>query len=218
MFDEALSETIGLNPVIAVLVVDDASSAVPLAKALLDGGIKVIELTLRTPAALDAAGQIRVSVPDVIVGLGTVLTPQQVADGKAAGAAFAVAPGLNQTVLNAARDHGLSFAPGVMTPSDIELALEHGCRLMKFFPAETSGGLRHLRSMAGPYKHMNIRFIPLGGLNADNMSDYLGDPLVHAIGGSWIAPRDLIQAQDWQAISERAATAVAAAADVGQGS
>jgi 2-dehydro-3-deoxyphosphogluconate aldolase/(4S)-4-hydroxy-2-oxoglutarate aldolase len=218
MFDKELSEKIGQYPVIAVLMVDDAASAVPLATALLDGGISVMELTLRTPAAFEAAKQIRDNVPEMTLGLGTVLTAEQVVTAKDIGAAFAVAPGLNQTVMKSARDHGLSFAPGIVTPSDIELALEYGCRLMKFFPAETSGGLKHLKSMAGPYAHMDISFIPLGGLNQMNMLDYLADPIVHAIGGSWIAPRPLIQAGDWTAITERASLASTAAREILGGS
>ena len=214
MFDAELAEHIRQNPLIAVLVIDEVEAALPLAKALLDGGIKVMELTLRTTAALDAAKLINSKVPEITLGLGTVLTAQQVSAAKEVGAAFAVAPGLNPNVLNAARKQDLSFAPGIVTPSDIEQALAHGCQLMKFFPAETSGGLKHLRSMAGPYAHMNISFIPLGGLNENNMSDYLADPIVDAIGGSWIAPRPLIQARDWNAITQRARLAVTAANNI----
>ena len=209
-FDEALFTWLGDNPIIAVLVIDELDSAVPLAQALFDGGVRAVELTLRTPVAMAAVRHIREALPDMRVGLGTVLTPQQVVDGVAAGAAFGVAPGLNRSVLAAAREHGFSFAPGIVTPSEIETAIECGCRLMKFFPAEVSGGLGYLRSMAGPYAHLDLSFIPLGGLNETNVASYLADPLVHAVGGSWIAPRSLIKARDWTTIRERAAVAVAA--------
>ncbi|MCM8536959.1 MAG: bifunctional 4-hydroxy-2-oxoglutarate aldolase/2-dehydro-3-deoxy-phosphogluconate aldolase [Lentisphaeraceae bacterium] len=214
MFDPELAETIRQNPIIAVLVIDDPESAVPLAKALIKGGISVIELTLRTPAAFEAAKRIKAEVPEMTLGFGTVINAEQVKKTKEVGAAFAVAPGLNVNVLKAARQHGLSFAPGIVTPSEIELAIEHGCTLMKFFPAETSGGLRHLKSMAGPYSYLNLRFIPLGGLNQENMKTYLADPLVDALGGSWIAPQALIQSGDWETITERAKQASDAANEV----
>ncbi len=137
--------------VIAVLVIDDADDAVPLARALITGGVDCIELTLRTPIAIDAMKRIRVEVPEMFVGAGTVLTPEQVNEVKAAGAAFGVAPGMNPRVVAEARRIGLPFAPGICTPTDIELALEQDCRLLKFFPSEPSGGLAYLRSIAAPY-------------------------------------------------------------------
>jgi 2-dehydro-3-deoxyphosphogluconate aldolase/(4S)-4-hydroxy-2-oxoglutarate aldolase len=167
-----------------------------------------MELTLRTEAALDALASIRSAVPEMLAGVGTVLTPDQVRAVRDAGASFGVAPGLNRTVLDAARDADLPFAPGVATPSDIESALEYGCRVLKFFPAEPSGGLPYLKSMAAPYAHLGLRFIPLGGLNEDNLGEWLASPLVAAVGGSWIAPRELICTRDWTEIGGRAATAV----------
>lgn len=206
-FDPELSERIASFGVVAVLVVDRADDAVPLAKALLDGGVGVMELTLRTPAALDALKNIRANVPEMIAGVGTILTPSQVQSAKDAGAAFGVAPGMNPRVLAAAASSGLSFAPGIATPSDIEAALEANCRLLKFFPCEASGGLPYLKNIAAPYAHLGLKYIPLGGLNEKNMSTYLSEPLVSALGGSWLAPRDSIQAGDWTAITARAATA-----------
>jgi 2-dehydro-3-deoxyphosphogluconate aldolase/(4S)-4-hydroxy-2-oxoglutarate aldolase len=140
-------------------------------------------------------------------GIGTILTPEQVDQVAEAGAAFGVAPGLNRRVVLRAQEVGLPFAPGVATPSDLEAALELGCREVKFFPAEPSGGLAYLKSMAAPYTHLGVRFVPLGGLKADNLGDYLRSPLVLAVGGSWLAPRDLIQQHDWDAITRRAAEA-----------
>jgi 2-dehydro-3-deoxyphosphogluconate aldolase/(4S)-4-hydroxy-2-oxoglutarate aldolase len=190
--------------VFAVLVVDRADDAVPLARALLAGGVDVMELTLRTPVAVDAMCRIKAEVPEMLPGIGTILTPAQVCEVVAAGAAFGVAPGMNPRVVKAARDAGLPFCPGVATPSDVEQALECDCRLLKFFPAEPAGGLAYLKSMAAPYAHLNVRYIPLGGLDAGHLERYLPEPLVHAIGGSWIAPRDLIQKRDWAAITLRA--------------
>ena len=199
-----LVECLRKSGVIAGLTIDDAADAVPVARALLAGGVNVMELTLRTPSALVALKHIRAEVPEMLAGVGTVLRPDQIDEIVGAGAAFAVAPGMNPRVVAAARDAGLLFAPGVMTPSDIEAALEYDCRLLKFFPAETSGGLRHLHSMAAPYAHLGLEFIPLGGVNAQNAALYLASPLVTAIGGSWIASRSLIQKRDWQAITANA--------------
>ena len=189
---------------VAVLVIDHAEHAVPLARALLRGGIGVMELTLRTEAALPALRAITAEVPQMLAGIGTVLTPGQVDQVIEASAAFAVAPGLNPMVLERARSKNLPFAPGIMTPTDIERAVELGCRTLKFFPAESSGGLKHLASMAAPYLHLGLDFIPLGGLNPQNMGQYLSSPLISAIGGSWIAKRHLINNQDWPAIEANA--------------
>jgi len=190
--------------VVAVLVVDEAAHAVPLAKALLDGGIDAMELTLRTPVAFEALEAIREQVPEMLPGVGTVLTPEQAGEAAAAGAAFGVAPGLNPRVVRAAQQGGLPFAPGVATASELEAALELGCREVKFFPAEPTGGMAYLKSMAAPYTHLGVRFVPLGGLNPDNVRNYLSSSLVLAVGGSWIAPRDAIRQEDWAAIRNNA--------------
>ncbi len=207
-FNPQLAASIQQTGIVAVLVIDDAKDAVPLAKALLAGGVNAIELTLRTPAALDALREIRAGVPEVIAGVGTILNVEQLKQAAEAGAAFGVAPGLNPRVLAAAREIGLSFAPGVLTPSDIELAVEHGCRLLKFFPAEPSGGLSYLKSIAAPYAHLGLKFVPLGGLNAKNMASYLADPNIAALGGSWLAPRELINAGKWAEITALSSEAV----------
>jgi 2-dehydro-3-deoxyphosphogluconate aldolase/(4S)-4-hydroxy-2-oxoglutarate aldolase len=140
----------------------------------------------------------------MVAGMGTVLTPEQVDQIVAAGAAFGVAPGTNPRVIRAAQASGLPFAPGIATPSDIEAALELGCRLLKLFPAEPSGGLNYLNSIAAPFAHLGVRYIPLGGVQPDNMSTYLSNPHVAAVGGSWLAPRDLIDGQNWTEITRRA--------------
>lgn len=208
-FHHELAAQISKCGVIAVLVIDDAEDAVPLAKTLFDNGVSAMELTLRTPAALAALKKIRKEVPQMIAGAGTVLSPAQVDEVYEAGAAFAVAPGLNRRVIERARQLGLSFAPGIMTPSDIEAGIELGCRILKFFPAETTGGLKHLKAMAAPYQHLKLSFIPLGGITAENMQSYVECPLIGAIGGSWIAKREAIAAKDWGSIGKNAAEAAA---------
>ena len=208
-FDPALHARLHRTGVVAVLVLDDAANAVPLARALLAGGVDCMELTLRTPVALEALDRICRDVPEMLAGVGTVLTPEQVRDVKAAGGAFGVAPGMNPAVVREATQVGLPFAPGVCTPSEIEAALELGCRVLKLFPAEPSGGLAYLRSIAAPYAHLGVQYIPLGGLNAANAESYLREPDVLALGGSWVAPRDLIRRQDWSAVTANAAEAAA---------
>lgn len=206
-FPQEMLERIERVGVIAVLVVDNAAHAVPVAEALLAGGIDAIELTLRTPAAIDALRHICDSVPQMLAGIGTVITTEQVDQIVDAGAAFGVAPGLNRRVVERAQALGLPFAPGIMTPSELEAAVELGCRELKFFPAEPSGGMKLLTSMQAPYAHLGLRFIPLGGINAQNLSGYIADASIIAVGGSWIATRKLIQAEDWDAITKNAAEA-----------
>jgi 2-dehydro-3-deoxyphosphogluconate aldolase/(4S)-4-hydroxy-2-oxoglutarate aldolase len=201
MVPDPISSRIQATGIVAVLVIDNEEDGPPLANALLAGGVDAMELTLRTPAALGALRRIRAEVPGMLAGVGTVLTPAQVEEVKSAGAEFAVSPGVNPRVLQAAKDARIPFAPGIATPSDIEQALEFGCRLLKFFPAEAAGGLAYLKAMAAPYLHLGIRFIPLGGLNEKNMSAYLADPLIAAIGGSWLAPREAIREQRWDSIA-----------------
>ncbi len=214
VFDAALRTTIRTAGNIAVLVLDDPAKAVPLGRALHDGGVRVVELTLRTAAALDALRRMASELPGLVVGAGTVLTPRQVDEVAASGAAFAVAPGLNPRVVKAARDRGLSFAPGVMTPSEIEQAVELDCDLLKFFPAGVMGGLKGLNVLAAPYRHLGLTYIPLGGLTPETTGEYLKSPLVAACGGSWIATAELIGAADWGRIREnaRVAATIAAAA------
>jgi 2-dehydro-3-deoxyphosphogluconate aldolase/(4S)-4-hydroxy-2-oxoglutarate aldolase len=207
MIPDTISARIKKSGIVAVLIIDREEDGVPLAKALLAGGIDVMELTLRTDAALGALRRIRAEVPEMLAGVGTVLTPAQADDAKYAGAEFAVSPGMNPRVVKAADDAGLPFAPGILTPSDIEQALECGCRMLKFFPAESSGGLAYLKAMAAPYLHLGVSFIPLGGVNEKNMASYLADPLIDAVGGSWLAPRDAIREGRWDEITALAKAA-----------
>ncbi len=208
IFPEELASRVVQSANIAVVVLDDPELAVPVARALLDGGVNAMELTFRTPTAVQSLRRIVTEVPEMLVSAGTVLTPEQVVEAKEAGAAFAVAPGFNPRVVKAAAEKGLPFAPGVMTPSEIEGAYELGCtRILKFFPASVVGGLGALRTMTAPYKHLGLRFIPLGGLKAENTAEWLADPLVAAAGGSWIAPAKTIAAHDFGAITTNAAKA-----------
>lgn len=202
-----MRQRIESSGVISVLIIEDVSHAVPLAKALLAGGVNAMELTLRTDAAIDGLRQIRDQVPDMLAGIGTVLTTDQVDEIVAAGAQFAVSPGLNPKVVRKAQDAGLPFAPGVMTPSDIEAAIELGCRELKFFPAEPSGGITTLNSIRAPYAHLGVKFIPLGGVNAGNMESWLSNPGVFAVGGSWLTPKEAVLAGNWDEITRRAAEA-----------
>jgi 2-dehydro-3-deoxyphosphogluconate aldolase/(4S)-4-hydroxy-2-oxoglutarate aldolase len=202
-----LYQRIAKSRVIAVLVVDSATDAVQTARALIAGGIDAMELTLRTPAALEALRAVRSEVPEMLAGVGTILSCQQADESMAAGAAFGVSPGINTQVVRHATDIGLPFAPGVMTPTDIDQSIALGCRLLKFFPATSSGGLQHLKNIAAPYAHLGLGFVPLGGVSATNLADWLAEPLVTAVGGSWLAPRDVIAAGDWSEIEGRAAEA-----------
>lgn len=199
-----LTKKIDDSGVVAVLIIDEVKHAVPMARALLKGGVDAIELTLRTPAAIDSAKAIKKEVPEITLGFGTVLTVDQVRAVVDVGADFAVSPGCNPRIIAEARKQGLSFAPGIMTPTDIEIAIEQGCRILKFFPAATSGGMKHLEGMSAPYNHLGLQFIPLGGCNIDNAATYLESPLITAIGGTWIAKRPLIQSEDWDAITNNA--------------
>ncbi|MCB1232973.1 MAG: bifunctional 4-hydroxy-2-oxoglutarate aldolase/2-dehydro-3-deoxy-phosphogluconate aldolase [Verrucomicrobiae bacterium] len=202
--DSPLGQRFTTRKLIAVLVIDRVEDAVPVAESLLAGGVDIMELTLRTEAAIDALVAIRENVPDMVAGVGTILTKKQADLAKAAGAAFGVAPGVNREVAQHALDLGLPFAPGVMTPTDIDQCVELGCHLLKFFPAESSGGLPHLRNIAAPYQHLRVKFVPLGGINLDNLLDYLSSDLIAAVGGSWLAPRDVIASGDWKQIETNA--------------
>ena len=216
-FSEELIERIRGVGVIAVLTLDRSEDAVPLARALLAGGVSAMELTLRTPAAVEALATISREVPEMLAGAGTVLTPEQVRQVAEAGAAFAVAPGTNPKVVGEAQAAGLPFAPGVATASEVERAVDLGCRVLKFFPAEAMGGLKYLKSLATPYAHLGLGYMPLGGLNAANMADYLASPFVLALGGSWLARREVIQKRDWQTITANAAEAADIVRRVRQG-
>ena len=202
--------------VVAVLMIDRVDDAVPVAEALLRGGVDAMELTLRTDAALPALELITGSVPEMLAGIGTIIKKEQVNQAKDSGAAFGVSPGTNIDVIKAAQDAGLPFAPGIMTPSDIERALPFGCEILKFFPAGSSGGIKHLKNIAAPYAHLGLKYVPLGGINQGNMKDYLKEDIIAAVGGSWIASRDLIDSGQWDQITSNASSAVQAFENLGK--
>jgi len=195
-------KSLGIVPVVKI---DDADKAVPLAEALCRGGLPCAEITFRTDAAEESIRRISGALPDMLVGAGTVLTPEQADKAKAAGAKFAVSPGFNPTVVSHCINIGLPMFPGCSNPSDIEKALESGLSCVKFFPAEQAGGIAAIKAMAAPY---NILFLPTGGINAKNLNDYLAFDRVIACGGSWMVDAALINAGDFGAIEELTRTAV----------
>ena len=188
---------------VAVCTIENLKDAVPTAEALARGGITAIELTLRTPAGLDAIRAIRKELPEVFVGAGTVLTPEQAVQAKEAGAFFAVAPGTNARVIQKANEIDLPFGPGIFTPSDIEISLENGCKMLKYFPA-ASCGIKHLKTISAPYKHLGLKFLPLGGVNISNLAEMLSDPLIAAVGGSWLAKPEQIASGQFDVIEAQA--------------
>lgn len=192
-------------PVVPVVVVDDIATAVPLARALVDGGLPAIELTLRTPVALDAIRAIAAEVPGILLGAGTVTTPTQAEAAAAAGAGFLVSPGTTPALLAAMADTGLPFLPGTSTVSEVLAVLESGRIEMKFFPAEASGGAPYLKAVAGPLPQ--ARFCPTGGITAASAPDYLALPNVGCVGGTWITPADAVAAKDWDRVTRLAAEA-----------
>jgi 2-dehydro-3-deoxyphosphogluconate aldolase/(4S)-4-hydroxy-2-oxoglutarate aldolase len=196
------SSVLDLAPVVPVVVVRDADDAVPLARALVAGGLPAIEVTLRTPAALEAIRAVADEVPGAVVGAGTVLTPAQVADAVAAGARFLVSPGWTDTLLEAMRASGVPFLPGVSTASEVVALLERGVREMKFFPAQAAGGTAYLASLAGPLPQ--ARFCPTGGIGPACAPDYLALPNVGCVGGSWMLPPEAVAARDWTRIERLA--------------
>lgn len=187
--------------IVPVVVLDDAEFAEPLAEALLAGGLDIMEITFRTEAAEESIRRIATQFPEILLGAGTLLEKEQVQRAKDAGAVFGLAPGLNPNIISAANKIGLQFSPGVMTPSDVEMALALGCKLLKFFPAEVAGGVDMLKALSGPYGHTGVKFIPTGGVTSENIRSYLKLPIVAAIGGSWMVDKTLINEKKWGEIT-----------------
>jgi len=197
--DESLARLRAIR-IVPVIVIDDPDDAVPLARALADGGLPCAEITFRTPRAGEALRRITAEAPDLFVGAGTVLTPEQATQARAAGAQFMVAPGFNPRVVDYCLGNGIPVYPGICTPTELEAALEKGLTTVKFFPAEPSGGLAFLKAMAAPYG--DVSFMPTGGINASNVSAYLGFKRVVACGGSWMAPSDWIAGKQFDRVRE----------------
>ena len=204
IFTPELKGKLSDSGVIAVITIEDAAQAAPLARVLVDEGISAMELTLRTEDALDALEAITREVPEMNAGVGTVLQASQLDEIIRRKALFAVAPGCNPNVIKGALERKFPFGPGIGSASEIETALELGCRVLKLFPAEPLGGVSYLKSLNAPYSFLDLKYIPLGGLNAKNMTSWLERPEILAIGGSWIAPKDMINNKDWKGIAANA--------------
>jgi 2-dehydro-3-deoxyphosphogluconate aldolase / (4S)-4-hydroxy-2-oxoglutarate aldolase len=202
------------RPVLPVLVIEDVSLALDLARALHAGGVEVLEVTLRTPRALDALAAIRKELPQLLVGAGTLIHSEQFLEAREAGAQFAVSPGCTERLAAAAEDSGLPYLPGVMTPSEILLALEYGYRSLKLFPADGSTSVKMLKSFKGPFT--GIRFCPTGGVTPDNLLSFLRLPNVACVGGTWLAPSNLVRARAWDQITQLASEARESAARLDQ--
>jgi 2-dehydro-3-deoxyphosphogluconate aldolase/(4S)-4-hydroxy-2-oxoglutarate aldolase len=207
---ERPSSLLDVVPVLPVVVLDRLEDAVPVARALVAGGVPAIELTLRTAVALDAVRAISDEVPEILVGAGTVVTPGQAKQALDAGARFLVSPGSTPALLAAMADTGLPFLPGTSTVSEVLAALELGLTELKFFPAEASGGTSYLRSLAAPVPA--ARFCPTGGITLASAPEYLALPNVGCVGGSWLTPADVVGRGDWAAVTALAAEAAALAA------
>lgn len=201
------------RPVIPVIVIDDANDAEPLAEALLNGGMDVIEVTCRTAAAPEALARIKKAFPDMLLGAGTVVTRDQAQMCIDTGVSFGLAPGLNPETVQFFQDSDTLFIPGVMTPSEIEAGMALGCKLLKFFPAGAAGGVNMLKNLGAPYGPLGIRFCPTGGVSLANMLDYLSMPIVSAIGGSWLATKQQIADKQWDIITQQVKDALAKVAE-----
>lgn len=199
------SDLLELSPVMPVVVIDDADDAVPTARALLAGGIGVIELTLRTPAALAAIERVATEVPEIVVGAGTVTSPGQAKQAADAGARFLVTPGCTDAVVDACFDSGVPFLPGAATVSEAMRLAERGLSALKFFPAEASGGVTFLKSIAGPLP--GLRFCPTGGITPASAPSYLALPNIGCVGGSWFTPKSVLAAKDFATVESLAAEA-----------
>ncbi|WP_217163925.1 bifunctional 4-hydroxy-2-oxoglutarate aldolase/2-dehydro-3-deoxy-phosphogluconate aldolase [Streptomyces sp. AC512_CC834] len=204
------ASVLDLAPVVPVVVVDDPADAVPLARALVAGGLPAIEVTLRTPVVLDAIRAIAGEVPGAVVGAGTVITAEQVGEVVAAGARFLVSPGWTDVLLEAMRASGVPFLPGVSTTSEVVALLERGVREMKFFPAEAAGGTAYLKALAAPLPQ--ARFCPTGGIGPASAPEYLALPNVGCVGGSWMLPKDAVADRDWGRVEALARAAAALSA------
>jgi len=185
--------------IIPVLTIERLEDAVPLAKALVAGGVRTLEITLRTPVAIESAKAIMAHVPDAVVGIGTILNADDLARAEGIGARFGISPGATPDLLKAAAASALPFAPGIATASELMLALSHGFNLVKFFPAEQSGGIKALRALAGPFP--DVRFCPTGGIGEANAASWLAEPNVVAVGGSWLCPAADIRSGNWAGIT-----------------
>jgi 2-dehydro-3-deoxyphosphogluconate aldolase/(4S)-4-hydroxy-2-oxoglutarate aldolase len=207
-----MNDQLARHPIIPVVVIEDAAKAVPVAQALVAGGLPIIEITMRTAAAADAIEAISAEVPDALVGAGTVLSAEQARTIVAAGAKFIVSPGLHDDVVFVANDLSVPIIPGVATASEVQRAWNAGLRTLKFFPAGQAGGIGMIKALAAVFR--DVQFVPTGGVSAANLRDYFEVPAVVACGGSWLTPADAINNGDFGRITVLASEAVAIAAGV----
>ena len=204
-------ETLKKAGVIPVIVLEDEMQAVPLARALVAGGLPVLEVTFRTKAAPGAIARIKAEVPGAVVGAGTLLTGDMARAAKAAGAEFGVAPGFDPAIVSYAQELGLPMVPGIATASELSQALTAGVPMVKFFPAEAAGGVQMIKNLLGAFRFTGVKFMPTGGINAQNVKDYLAVPEIVACGGTWIVPKDALASGDWERIRSLSAEAAAIA-------
>lgn len=209
MSHENILPQLTAHGIMPVITIENVAAALPLADALLAGGLPVIEITFRSAAAAEVIQLLARERPRLLIGAGTVLTAENLRVAQVSGAKFAVAPGLNLQIVSAAHKLGFPFVPGVATPSDIEAALVAGCSFLKFFPAEASGGVAMLEALSAPYQHTGVRFLPTGGVSLANLESYLRVRTVAAVGGTWLAKQEDVAGGQWEAITERCRAAVA---------
>lgn len=205
----SIVERMAAARIIPVIALDESAKAVPLARALVRGGLEVLEITFRTACAAEAIRRVRAEVPEASVIAGTVLTCAQLAAAQAAGAEACVAPGFDPALVGTARAARMPFCPGIATASELSQAMALGCRFVKFFPAEALGGAKTLKALLGAFRGTGVSFMPTGGVNPANVAEYLSIPEVACCGGTWIVPRDLLQNEDWEAMATLAKAAKA---------
>ena len=204
-------KTLGDAGIIPVIVIEDIEKAVPLARALVKGGLPVLEVTFRTACAAEAIAKIKAEVPGAVLIAGTVLKLEQLVAARAAGAEACVAPGFDPEIVKAANALGMPFCPGVATASELSQALSLGCKMVKFFPAESAGGVKYIKDLLGAFRWTGVKIMPTGGVKPTNVADYIAVPEIICCGGTWIAPKDAVAANDWAKIEALAADAAAIA-------
>jgi len=208
MEQHEMMEKLREHGVIPVIAIESPEAALPMADALIEGGLAVAEITFRTEAAAEVIKVLKKERPELLLGAGTILSVENMLKAQEYGAEFGVSPGLNPAIVKKAKETGFSFFPGVMTPSEIDEGLSFGIKLLKYFPSEASGGIKMLKAVSAPYAHLGVQFIPTGGINMSNLEEYLSLPQVLVVGGTWIAKKDVLSSGKWDQIRENAAKAV----------
>jgi 2-dehydro-3-deoxyphosphogluconate aldolase/(4S)-4-hydroxy-2-oxoglutarate aldolase len=207
---EELQKKMWRTGVVPVIAIESTDLALPMADALIEGGLPVAEITFRTEAAADVISILKKERPELFLGAGTILSVDNLVKAKECGALFGVSPGLNPEIAKKAREIDFPFFPGVMTPSEVEAGLSFGTKILKFFPAEASGGTKMLKAVSAPYGHLGVTFIPTGGVSMKNLEEYLSMDQVLVVGGTWVARKDAISAKKWDDIRNNAAEAMKA--------